>query len=199
MVRIAREWVEAYFENGIDVNNRRIFLIGDIDQDTAGNVIKSIYLMQSYSKEKAITVYVNTDGGCEYSMFAIYDVMKQCKCDIETVAMGNVMSAGPLLVAAGTKGQRYALPNSWFMIHESADDWGYRKVSNHKNLIKHYDKLQERWLKVMEETTGTSAKTWAKMCEGHDRFFDASKAVDLGLVDFIWDENSEDDDDEEEE
>lgn len=192
MVKITKDWIEAYFEYGIDQNNRRIFLVGDIDQDVANNVAKSIYLMESCSKEKPITIHIYTDGGCEYAMFAIYDAIKQCSCDIETVAMGNVMSAGPLLVAAGTKGKRCALPNSWFMIHESADDWGYRKVSNNENLLKHYSKLQERWLKLMENVTGTPKKVWQRMCNGHDKYFDATKAVELGIVDFIWDENAED-------
>jgi len=190
MVRIGKDWLEIYFDNGVDVQNRRVFLIGDIDDETASDVVKGMYLMQSISTDKPITIYVYTCGGCEYAMFAIYDVIKQCQCDVETVAMGNVMSAGPLLVAAGTKGKRYTLPNTFFMVHESWENFGELKLSENKNVIKHYDALGERWLLLMEENTDTTIKQWKKMCVGPDKYFDASKAVDLGIVDYIWDENA---------
>ncbi len=192
MARIGREWLEIYFENGVDVQNRRIFLIGEISEDTASDVIKGMYLMQSMSVEKPITIYIYTEGGSEYAMFAIYDVIKQCACDVETVAMGEVLSAGPILVAAGTKGKRYSLPNTFFMIHESWDTIGDVKLSDNKNLIKHYSALENRWLLLMEENTGVSRKKWQKMCSGPDKYFDATKAIELGIVDYIWDEDGGD-------
>lgn len=192
MARIGREWLEIYFENGVDVQNRRIFLIGEISEDTASDVIKGMYLMQSMSVEKPITIYIYTEGGSEYAMFAIYDVIKQCACDVETVAMGEVLSAGPILVAAGTKGKRYSLPNTFFMVHESWDTIGDVKLSDNKNIIKHHSELENRWLLLMEENTGVSRKKWQKMCSGPDKYFDATKAVELGIVDYIWDEDGGD-------
>ncbi len=192
MARIGREWLEIYFENGVDVQNRRIFLIGEISEDTASDVIKGMYLMQAMSIEKPITIYIYTEGGSEYAMFAIYDVIKQCACDVETVAMGEVLSAGPILVAAGTKGKRYSLPNTFFMVHESWDTIGDVKLSDNKNIIKHHSALENRWLLLMEENTGISRKKWQKMCSGPDKYFDATKAVELGIVDYIWDEDGGD-------
>lgn len=192
MVKIGKDWLEIYFDNGVDVQNRRIFLIGVISEETASDVIKGIYLMQSISIEKSITIYIYTEGGNEYAMFAIYDVIKQCVCDVETVAMGEVLSAGPILVAAGTKGKRYTLPNTFFMVHESWDTIGDVKLSDNKNIIKHHSALENRWLLLMEENTGISYKKWQKMCIGPDRYFDANKAIELGIVDYIWDESIED-------
>ncbi len=192
MARMGSEWLEIYFKNGVDVQNRRIFLIGEISEAIASDVIKGIYLMQSVSIEKPITIYIYTEGGNEYAMFAIYDVIKQCVCDVETVAMGEVLSAGPILVAAGTKGKRYTLPNTFFMVHESWDTIGDVKLSDNKNIIKHHSALENRWLLLMEENTGISHKKWQKMCIGPDRYFDAAKAIELGIVDYIWDESIED-------
>lgn len=192
MAKIGREWLEIYFENGVDVQNRRIFLIGEISEESASDIIKGMYLMQSMSIEKPITIYIYTEGGNEYAMFAIYDVIKQCACDVETVAMGEVLSAGPILVAAGTKGKRYSLPNTFFMVHESWDTIGDVKLSDNKNIIKHHSALETRWLLLMEENTGISHKKWQKMCVGPDKYFDANKAIELGIVDYIWDESIED-------
>lgn len=186
---ILKEWVDAYFEYGIDVNNRRIFLTKDIDQDSASVLIKGLYLMETKNSKEPIELFVSSFGGDEYGMFGIYDAIRTVKCPLVTVAIGMCMSAAPLLVAAGSKGERYATPNSWFMVHQSYWELGEIKQTELKSDVKHYDALHDRWLELMEKHTNKDVKFWSKLCQKNaDHYFDASKAIEYGIVDKLWEE-----------
>lgn len=188
-MKISKDWVDAYFEYGVDINNRRVFLFDGVDEDSIGHVIKGLYLMEANSTDKPIELFIGSFGGSEYEMFALYDVIRTLKTPIHTTAIGKCMSAAPLLVACGEPGHRYATPNTWFMIHQSWGDWGEKDVDVLKREVKHYDAMEQRWAELMAKHSNQIVNFWLKKSrEKGDVYFDAYKAQELGLIDHIWDE-----------
>jgi len=189
MVRISKDWIDAYFEYGIDVQNRRVFLIDDIEADSIGAAIKGLYLMENDSKEKPIEVFVGSFGGSEYEMFALYDVLRTLQCPIHTIAIGKCMSAAPLLVAAGKPGQRWATPHTFFMVHQSWAELDAQRIDEMNIMFKHFSIMTERWYKLMAKHTNQTAAFWKKKCaKVGDSYFTADEALEWGLIDNIWDE-----------
>lgn len=187
--RITKDWIDAYFEYGVDRVNRRVFLFDGVDESSIGIVIKALYYMDSESTEKPIELFIGSFGGSEYEMFALYDVIRTLKAPIHTTAIGKCMSAAPLLVACGEPGQRYATPNTWFMVHQSWGEWGEKDTDTLKREIDHYDQMEERWTELMAKHSNKPAKFWLeKSREKGDVYFDAETAQKLGLIDHIWDE-----------
>jgi ATP-dependent Clp protease protease subunit len=174
---ISKEWVEAYFDYGVDVVNRRIFFDQDVDATTIGYVIKGIYLMDSKSSDK-------------HAMFQLYDVLQTITCDVETVAMGKAMSAAPLLVTAGTPGKRYATPHCFFMIHDGwLDGMDGKSRKEARATLDHYDDMAESWCALMAKHSKKDAAFWRRLCnKKEDIFFNAATALEYGLVDQLWDE-----------
>lgn len=192
--RIGKDWIDAYFEYGVDRQNRRVFLFDGVEENSIGTVIKALYYMDSESKEKPIEVFIGSFGGSEYEMFALYDVIRTLQAPIHTTAIGKCMSAAPLLVACGEPEFRYATPNTWFMVHQSWEDFGAKRTDELKKDLAHYDKMADRWYDLMAKHTKQDSKFWRKHCEGvGDHFFDAYKAQEFGLIDHIWDEKEGDD------
>jgi ATP-dependent Clp protease protease subunit len=188
-MRISKDWVDAYFQYGVDINNRRVFLFDGVDEDSIGHVIKGLYLMEANSTDKPIELFIGSFGGSEYEMFALYDVIGTLKTPIHTTAIGKCMSAAPLLVARGEPGHRYATPNTWFMVHQSWGEWGEKDTDTLKREVEHYDDMEKRWVDLMAKHTKQPAKFWLrKSREKGDVYFDAYKAQEFGLIDHIWDE-----------
>jgi ATP-dependent Clp protease protease subunit len=103
---------------------RIIFIGSPIDGRVAQSVISSLVTLATIDAEKDIKIYLNTPGGSTYSVLAIYDAMAWVKCDISTVAFGLAAAQGALLLAAGTKGKRFAMPNARIMIHQPSGGCG---------------------------------------------------------------------------
>lgn len=189
MARISKDWVDAYFEYGVDVANRKVFLFDDVDSNSIGAVIKGLYLMEASDSNKPIELFVGSFGGSEYEMFALYDVCRTLKSPIHTIAIGKCMSAAPLLVAGGEEGHRYATPNTFFMIHISWEDFGMKRMDELEKDLKHFEDMGDRWASLMEKHSKKPAKFWQDLCKKTgDNFFDAEKALEWGLIDHIWDE-----------
>lgn len=187
--RINKDWIDTYFEYGVDRINRRVFLFDGVDESSIGIVIKALYYMDSESTEKPIELFIGSFGGSEYEMFALYDVIRTLRAPIHTTAIGKCMSAAPLLVACGQPGHRYATPNTWFMIHQSWSEWGEKDTDTLKRDIKHFDQLEVKWVELMEKHTKQPMAFWLKKIrEKGDVYFDAEKAQEYGLIDHIWDE-----------
>lgn len=200
-MKISKDWVDAYFQYGIDIKNRKVFLFDGVDEDSIGHVIKGLYLMESDhtvkqikdEDYKSIELFIGSFGGSEYEMFALYDVIRTLKSPIHTTAIGKCMSAAPLLVACGEPGQRYATPNTWFMIHQSWGDWGTKDTDSIKKDIAHYGAMEKRWVELMAKHTKQPAKFWLKKSRAKgDVYFDAYKAQEYGLIDHVWDEKEGD-------
>ena len=197
MVKINKEQLSTYFEYGIDIKNRKVFLFDDVGEDTIGYVIKGLYLMEAEVTQAqhdsgnipAIELFIGSFGGSEYEMWALYDVISTLESPVHTTAIGKCMSAAPLLIACGTPGHRYATPNCWFMVHQAWDDFGEGRVDEVRKNIDHYEAMGLRWYKLMAKHTNQSAAFWRKHCEQiGDKYFDAYQAQKWGLIDHVWDE-----------
>lgn len=187
--KITKDWIDAYFEYGVDRVNRRVFMFDGVDETSIGIVIKALYYMDSESIEKPIELFIGSFGGSEYEMFALYDVIRTLRAPIHTTAIGKCMSAAPLLVACGEPGHRYATPNTWFMVHQSWGEWGEKDVDVLKREVAHYDEMEKRWVELMARHSKQPAKFWLqKSKEKGDVYFDAETAQKYGLIDHIWDE-----------
>lgn len=186
MGKIDKEWVEAYFDHGIDVNNRRVFLDQDIEDVSIAPVVKGLYLMETISREEPIEMFISSYGGCVYEALAVYDIMHTIKCPIHTFAYGKCMSAAPLLLAAGEKGQRWVAPNASFMHH----DWHAEmegKAQDLQTLVKHYEEVGQRWTKLLSEHSNKDSRWWnTRAKKPADFYFTADEALEWGLADSIW-------------
>ena len=182
MPRIGRDWIDTYFEEGVDYKNRRIFLVNEIHDFTAKSVIQGLKLLE-VSGDGPIEIFVSTPGGDIYQMFGVYDAIQNCPCHVRTVAIGAVMSAGPLILTAGD--ERVTYRNTQFMVHETWWSSFMEKISDHKAGIKHVETMQQRWAQLLEERTKTPAKKWLRLTKGPDYYFDAPEALELGLVEKI--------------
>lgn len=188
MARITKDWIEAYFEYGVDRQNRRIFMFDGVDENSIGTVIKGLYYMDAESQEP-IELFIGSFGGSEYEMFALYDTIRTLDSPIHTTAIGKCMSAAPLLVACGQPGHRYATPNTWFMVHQSWEEFGPQRTDELKKNLAHFDQMSKRWYDLMASHTNKDAKFWRRHCESvGDHFFDAYQAQEWGMIDHIWDQ-----------
>jgi ATP-dependent Clp protease protease subunit len=190
MSRPVKDWdaVEAYFDYGLDVQNRRVFLLGDVDESPIGNAIKGIYYLASQSKE-TIELFIGSFGGELYEMFGLYDVLNSISAPISTVAIGKCMSATPLLIAAGNKGARYSMPNAQWMIHMGSEALDEARFDELEKQIEHQKIVARRWWDLLSKHTAKSAAQWRQICKQiGDSYFDAEKAQEWGLVDHLWDE-----------
>lgn len=189
MAKVSRDWLDVYFDYGVDRTNRRIFMFDDIEESSIGMVIKGLYYMDSESIDKPIELFIGSFGGDEYEMFALYDVIRTLRAPIYTTAVGKCMSAAPLLVACGEVGFRYATPHTFFMVHEGWDNFGEARYDSMEAEIKHRKNISSKWAELMAKHTKKDSKFWQKLCEKPaDYFFDAYQAQEWGLVDHVWDE-----------
>lgn len=194
MAKVSRDWIDAYFDYGIDRNNRRIFMFDDVDKESIGTVIKGLYYMDAESTDKPIELFIGSFGGSEYDMFALYDVIRTLKAPIYTTAIGCCMSAAPLLVACGEPGHRYATPNTFFMVHQSWNDFGPKRVDEIKLDLRHFEEMGQKWYDLMELHTKKDKVFWKYQCERvGDKFFDAYQALEWGLIDHVWSEKDGED------
>lgn len=97
---------------------RKIFLIGEVNDESAAKIVKELLYLEALDGEKDITLYINSPGGSVSAGFSIYDTMCRISCDVSTVCAGLAASMGAFLLAGGTKGKRFATPNSEIMIHQ---------------------------------------------------------------------------------
>lgn len=186
--RIDKDWVEAYFDHGVDVANRRIFLTGEIDEDTIGDVIKGLYLMDSDATEP-VELFISSCGGDIYEMFALYDIMRTVNCPVHTFAYGKCQSGAPLLLACGEPGHRWVAPNCFFMVHDS---WGSVPEMNTEAAevqIKHDKDVKLRWCRALAKHSDKDLRFWKRVTKkGSDTFFGSDDAIEWGLADKIWDQ-----------
>jgi len=186
-MKIDKDWVDAYFEHGIDVVNRRVFL-GDIDADTVDKAIKGMYLMETNDSTNPIELFISSYGGTIYDALALYDVMDTIKCPIHTFAYGKCMSAAPLLLAAGEPGHRWVAAHASFMHHDWNDDME-GKGEFMKAGLKHSEKLGRMWTELLADISNQTFKWWdARGKRAGDFYFYSDEAIEWGLADAVWNE-----------
>jgi ATP-dependent Clp protease protease subunit len=165
------------------LKERIIFVTGPIDDHVSSVVCAQLLFLESESPEKDIFMYINSPGGVVSSGLAMYDTMQYIKPDISTVCIGQAASAGSLLLMAGTKGKRIALPHSKVMIHQPSG--GFRgqatDIEIHaKDILDTKKTLNDLYVKH----TGQSLEVIQNSME-RDNFMTASQAVEFGLIDKI--------------
>ena len=162
------------------LNDRIVMLYDQVDNASASIVIAQLLYLESQDPEKDISFYINSPGGSVSAGMAIYDTMQYIKCDVSTICMGMAASMGAFLLAAGTKGKRYALPNSEIMIHQplGSAEGQATDILIHANHIKH---IRENINNILADATGKPIEIIQRDTE-RDNFMTAKEAADYGLI-----------------
>lgn len=180
-----KDWVDAYFGNGVDIANRRVF-IGDIDATSVDYAIKGLYLMETESKTQPCEMFISSYGGNVYDSLALYDIMQTLRCPIHTFAYGKCMSAAPLLLAAGEPGSRWVAPHVAFMHHDWADDLE-GKGSELEAAVKHNETIGKIWTTLLAKHSNKDFRWWHHRAKKPaDFYFNAEEAMEWGLADSMW-------------
>jgi ATP-dependent Clp protease protease subunit len=175
-------------ERAYDIYSRllkdRIVFIGEEITDPLANlVIAEILFLEKENPEKDIDVYVNSPGGSVTAGLAMYDVMRHVKCDVATVCVGMAASMATILLAAGTEGKRYAMPNSRIMIHQTSG--GYRgTITDSRIYLEEMNKMFETYVRLLAERTGRDPDQVRRDCD-RDYWMSAEEAKGYGIVDGI--------------
>jgi ATP-dependent Clp protease protease subunit len=175
-------------ERAYDIYSRllkdRIIFIGTVVDDAISNlVIAQMLFLQMEDPDKDINIYINSPGGAVTSGLAIYDTMQFVKCDVSTYCMGQATSMGALLLAAGTKGKRYALPHARVMIHQP---WGGIRgaAADISIQAKEILTLREKINNILSKHTGQTVDKIQKDTD-RDFFMSAEEAKEYGIVDEV--------------
>jgi len=165
------------------LKERVIFLVGVVNELTANLVVAQLLFLESENPEKDISIYINSPGGSVSAGLAIYDTMQFIKPDVSTLCIGQAASMGALLLAAGAKSKRFALPNSRVMIHQPMGGFQGQAtdIEIHAKEILY---LRQRLNEILSRHTGQEMKTIERDTE-RDNFFGAEDAVKYGLVDQV--------------
>ncbi|MCG8406069.1 MAG: ATP-dependent Clp protease proteolytic subunit [Phycisphaerales bacterium] len=177
---------QRYREMSIEdmlLENRIIFLAGPISERSASLVIMRLLYLQSVKKDQDIHLYINCPGGMVDQTLAIYDTMRFLTCDIATYSIGQAASGGAVILTAGTKGKRFALPNSKIMLHQP---WGGITGQAEDIRIQAEEILRDKrnLNEILAQHTGRSIEQIEEETE-RDRFLTPKEAMEWGLVDEI--------------
>ena len=166
------------------LEDRIIFLDGEITDQTANLVIAQLIYLEGKDPDKDIMMYINSPGGSVVAGMAIYDTMNYIKCDVSTICVGLAASMAAILLSSGAKGKRFALPNSEVMIHQPLG--GFQgQASDIKIHAEHIMKIKKTINKILSENTGTSIEVIEKDTD-RDNFMSADEAKKYGLIDKIF-------------
>jgi len=175
-------------ERSYDIYSRllkdRIIFIGDeINDHLANSVVAQLLFLEADNPEKDIHIYINSPGGSISAGFAIFDTMQLVKPDVNTICVGMAASFGALLLLAGTKGKRFALPNSEIMIHQPLG--GVKGQATEIEIsARRILKIREHINKIIAERTGQSVEKVARDTD-RDFFMTAQEALEYGIIDKI--------------
>lgn len=163
---------------------RIIFLGTPIGDEIANAVMAQLLCLQQMDSERPISMYINSPGGSFTALTAIYDTMRYIKPDVQTVCLGQAASAAAVLLAAGTKGRRMALPNSRILIHQPATEGTYGQSSDLEIQANEILRIRSLMENMLANDTGQSVEQVSKDIE-RDKFLTAEEAVEYGIVDDI--------------
>ena len=167
------------------LNDRIIFLSDAVNDATASLVVAQMLFLEAQDPDKDICFYINSPGGSVTAGMAIYDTMNFIKCDVSTICIGMAASMGAFLLSSGTKGKRFALPNSEIMIHQPLG--GARgQATDIKIQADLILRTRERLNRILASNTGKSIDEIARDTE-RDNYMTAEEALSYGLVDKILD------------
>ena len=172
------------------LKERIIFLVGPIDDNVANVVMAQMLFLESENPDKDIQFYINSPGGVVSAGLAVYDTMQFIKPDVSTMCVGQACSAASLLLMAGAKGKRFALPNSRVMIHQPSGG-AQGQATDIEIHAKEILYLRGRLNEIYAKHTGKTVEQIARDME-RDRFMSAEEARDYGLIDTVYDRRADD-------
>lgn len=165
------------------LKERIIFLGSAVTDDVSNVIIAQLLFLEADDPEKDITFYINSPGGSVTAGLAIYDTMQYVKCEIATLCMGQAASMGALLLGAGTKGKRYALPNSRIMIHQPMG--GYQGQASDIDIhAKEILRMRKDLNSILAKHTGRTVKKIQNDTD-RDNFMSAQEALKYGIIDKV--------------
>ncbi len=167
------------------LNDRIVFLADEVNDATATLVVAQLLYLEAQDPDKDISLYINSPGGSISAGMAIYDTMNFIKCDVSTICIGMAASMGAFLLAAGTKGKRFALPNSEIMIHQrlGATRGQATDIKIHAD---HIIRIRQRMNEILAERTGRDIAEIERDTE-RDNFLTSAEALQYGLIDKVVD------------
>ena len=165
------------------LNDRIIMLNDEVNSASAGVIIAQMLFLEGQDPDKDISFYINSPGGSVTDGMAIYDTMQYIKCDVSTICLGMAASMGAFLLAAGTKGKRFALPNSEIMIPQPL---GQAKGQATDILIHahHIEKIRANINRILADATGKPLEQ-IQLDTERDNFMTAAEAAEYGLIDKV--------------
>ena len=165
------------------LQDRIIFLTGEVNDDVASLLVSQLLFLESHDSEKDVQFYINSPGGSVSAGFAIYDTMNYIKCDVSTICMGLAASMGAFLLAGGTKGKRFALPNAEVMIHQPSG--GAKGQETEIRIVaEQILKTRSRLNEILAANTGKALEQ-IQIDTERDNYMTAQEAKDYGLIDEI--------------
>lgn len=165
------------------LRERIIFLGTSVGDDITNSIVAQLLFLEAEDPDKDITFYINSPGGSVTAGLAIYDTMQYVKCDIATLCMGQAASMGALLLAAGTAGKRYALPNSRIMIHQPMG--GYQGQATEIDIhAQEILRMRDDLNKILAKHTGHTVKKLKKDTD-RDNFMSPAEAKKYGIIDTV--------------
>lgn len=165
------------------LQDRIVLLGGEVTDESANLVVAQLLFLQSQDANKTISMYINSPGGSVTAGLAIYDTMQFISCPVATYCIGQAASMGAVLLTAGAKGKRYALPNARIMIHQP---WGGAegKASDIEITAREILRLKERLNRILADHSGKSYEDVVRDTD-RDYFMSASEAAEYGLIDSV--------------
>ena len=166
------------------LEDRVIFLSGEINDDVANLVVAQLIYLESKDPTKDISLYINSPGGSVSAGLAIYDTMNYIRCDVSTICIGLAASMGAFLLSSGTKGKRYALPNSEIMIHQVLGG-AQGQATDVEIQTKQLLKIKQKLNRLLAENVGRDI-TEVEHDTERDNYLSASEAKTYGIIDEVF-------------
>ena len=171
------------------LKERVVFVVGPVEDNMANLIVAQLLFLESENPDKDIHLYINSPGGSVSSGLSIYDTMQFIKCDVSTICVGQAASMGAFLLGGGTKGKRYALPNSRIMVHQPSA--GFQGQATDIDIhAREVLKLKAKLNEIMAFHTGQTVETIERDLE-RDNFMSANEAVSYGLIDTVLEHRNE--------
>lgn len=167
------------------IKDRTIFLSGEIDFEDGSNIAALLLMLDAEDHDKKITIWINTPGGDAYAFLAIYDAMQFIKAPVETICINMAQSAGALILASGSKGKRFAMPNSKIMIHQIQANISGGSGTDIEIEAANIKEINNSIIEILAKHTGNTFAKVKKDCK-HDKYLNAKQALAYGLIDYIY-------------
>jgi len=178
------EGERSYSIYSLLLKSRIVYIRGAIGPDVADSIIAQLLYLEQEDKQTDIKIYINSPGGIVYYGLAIYDTMRLIKPDVSTVCIGVAASMGAILLAAGTKGKRYALPNSRILIHQPLGEIPYGQASDIAIQAQEVLYTKQQVYTILSEHTGQPVEKISTDCD-RDFYMSPAQALEYGIIDQV--------------